>query len=97
MFSLENPGGAAPYQIRARKKTLGPGFGVGFLMAKNLALTDASPAATSPEPPPELGPTGADLWCSILGEYDISDSAGLQILQLACLARECRTNERGRP
>ena len=54
-------------------------------MAKKPALklvgTDAAPAT---EPSRKLGAAGAALWRSIMGEYAITDSGGLEMLTLAC-------------
>jgi phage terminase small subunit len=44
--------------------------------------------ALAPEPPPQLGSAGSDLWRSILAEWDISDAASLALLADACAARD---------
>jgi hypothetical protein len=37
-------------------------------------------------PPSSLGQPGANLWQSILTDYDIADSGGLALLEQACVA-----------
>jgi hypothetical protein len=41
-----------------------------------------------PQPPANLGPAGANLWRSIVAEYDIPDSGGQALLEEACAARD---------
>ena len=56
------------------------------------ALTVASsPLTTIIEPPATLGKAGAELWRSIMRQYDIRDAGGLAILESACAARDRRT------
>ena len=40
--------------------------------------------AKAPPPPRALGKHGSGLWRRVLGEYDISDVGGLELLALAC-------------
>src|SRR5262245_15557404 len=51
----------------------------------NLRIVKPNSKTTSriPEPPCKLGDAGRKLWNRILGEYDIDDTAGLQVLALA--------------
>jgi hypothetical protein len=52
-----------------------------------LALVDQS-TVTSMAAPAGLNKTGATLWRSIMSEYDIHDSGGLEILRQACEAAD---------
>lgn len=47
-------------------------------------------------PPRPLGTHGAALWASVTGEYDISDSGGVEMLTLACQALDRAEDLRGR-
>jgi hypothetical protein len=42
--------------------------------------------ATDPQPSRPLGPHGQALWRRVLGEYDVSDAAGVEMLTQCCLA-----------
>ena len=47
-----------------------------------------STAATTADPPANLGPAGTNLWRSILRQYDISDAGGLALLEQAAFASD---------
>jgi hypothetical protein len=47
-----------------------------------------STAATTANPPANLGPAGTNLWRSILGQYDIRDAGGLALLEQAAFAND---------
>lgn len=49
------------------------------------SLTLAGSAPTATQPPRKLGPSGRQLWDGVIGEYDIRDRGGLELL---CLAAE---------
>jgi hypothetical protein len=51
-------------------------------------LTLVGPGATGSPPPREFGAAGRALWDSVTGEYDIHDAGGIEILSLACEARD---------
>jgi hypothetical protein len=56
-------------------------------LSRKAALSAVSNgAATIPEPPRKLGPTGLALWTSIQQEYRIEDSGSVEMLCQACLA-----------
>ena len=56
-------------------------------MAKKPALKLVpSTASILPQPPRHLGEHGRGLWQTILGDYDISDSGGREMLHQACSA-----------
>jgi hypothetical protein len=59
-------------------------------VAKNLEetppLTVVNLASSVPKPPANLGPAGANLWRSIMSEYDISDAGGQALLEQAAAA-----------
>jgi len=61
------------------------------MAAKFALVTGEQPAV---KPPRKLGRPGANLWRTILSEYQIDDSAGLEMLALACeqldRAQECK-------
>lgn len=46
------------------------------------------PAATTADPPANLGSAGTNLWRSILSQYDIRDSGGLALLEQAAFAND---------
>jgi hypothetical protein len=48
----------------------------------------SSLALSPPEPPATLGEPGRTLWQSVLREYDVSDVAGLVLLEQACHAAD---------
>jgi hypothetical protein len=48
----------------------------------------SSLALTLPEPPATLGEAGRTLWQAVLKEYDVSDCAGLVLLEQACHAAD---------
>ncbi len=52
------------------------------------ALTLVSPEMSGIQPPFSLGRHGLSLWNRIQGEYDVSDSAGVQMLYEACAAED---------
>src|SRR5215831_15854688 len=58
-----------------------------------MALAPKTPRPTA-KPAAKLGKPGANLWRTILREYEIDDAAGLEMLALACeqlvRAQECR-------
>jgi hypothetical protein len=56
-----------------------------------LALVDQSDV-TSLSPPATLGETGGNLWRTVMGEYDIRDSGGREMLRQICEAAD-RINE----
>ena len=58
-----------------------------------LKLVKPSPV-TGPAPSRTLGKAGATLWSSIMTEYDIQDSGGLEMLQQACAALDRAENLR---
>jgi hypothetical protein len=47
-----------------------------------------SPPATGTKPPRKLGEHGLTLWKTIMNEYDVSDSGGLEILAQICVAED---------
>jgi hypothetical protein len=49
-----------------------------------LSVIDLPPSA--PKPPANVGPAGANLWRSIMAEYDISDAGGQALLEQAAFA-----------
>jgi hypothetical protein len=53
-------------------------------MTKKLKLVDATNSALAINPPRPLGQHGAQLWQSVLREYDISDIGGREMLAQAC-------------
>jgi hypothetical protein len=59
-------------------------------VAKNLEekppLSVINLPSSAPKPPAHLGPAGANLWRSIMAEYDISDAGGQALLEQAALA-----------
>jgi hypothetical protein len=61
-------------------------------MVKKPSLTLVDPTqtalATLVSPPSNLNKTGRTLWQSIMSEYDIRDSGGLQLLQQICEAAD---------
>jgi hypothetical protein len=56
-------------------------------MAKKppLKLVTAS-SENGPQPPRKLGKPGRALWDRVMGEYDIRDTGGVEMLTLACQA-----------
>jgi hypothetical protein len=52
-----------------------------------LALVDQSDV-TSLSPPATLGATGGNLWRTVIGEYDIRDSGGREMLRQTCEAAD---------
>jgi P27 family predicted phage terminase small subunit len=55
-------------------------------MVKKPELTIVSSAATCTPPPRTLGKHGLDLWQKIMGEYNICDAGGIEILCQICVA-----------
>jgi hypothetical protein len=53
-------------------------------MSKKQTLSLVDPAANGSEPPFALGKHGRSLWDRIQSEYDVSDSAGVEMLAQAC-------------
>ena len=49
-------------------------------------LTVVDPAATGPSPPRTLQRHGAELWHSIMADYEIEDRASRELLAQACSA-----------
>jgi hypothetical protein len=50
-----------------------------------MSIVQASPSSMT-DPPANLGPTGINLWRSIMTDYDISDAGGLALLEQAAFA-----------
>ena len=55
-------------------------------MAKNPLGIVPNPAPTSPLPPRNMGLDGQSLWRRVMGEYQIEDCGGIEMLALACQA-----------
>jgi hypothetical protein len=55
-------------------------------VAKNPDLTLVNLPSSLPKPPSTLGLAGANLWRSIMSEYDISDAGGRALLEQAAFA-----------
>ena len=55
-------------------------------MPKKPALSVVNLVRKVPEPPPELGEHGGNLWRSVMEQYDIVDAGGWETLRQACLA-----------
>src|SRR5215475_4526086 len=53
-------------------------------MAKKPPLTLVNPATIGIQPPFTLGKHGRSLWDRIQGEYDVTDSGGIEMLAQAC-------------
>jgi hypothetical protein len=49
-------------------------------------ITLVDPTATVASPPRKLGRAGAALWQSVMGEYQIEDCGGIELLAQACAA-----------
>lgn len=49
-------------------------------------LSVVTPAPSGIKPSRKVGPHGTDLWRSIMSEYEIADSGGLELLTAACQA-----------
>jgi Phage terminase, small subunit len=47
-------------------------------------VTPSDPAAKGNVPPRKLGEHGMNLWNRVLGEYDITDVGGIELLTLTC-------------
>ena len=56
--------------------------------SQELATSDAESAPTLADPPATLRKAGTALWCSIMGEYGITDSGGRAILEQACASAD---------
>jgi hypothetical protein len=52
------------------------------------SLVLVEPEITDVAPPFSLGQRGRSLWDRIVGEYDISDAAGIELLAQACSAAD---------
>lgn len=63
-------------------------------MVKKPALAIVTDHTSTPKPPRTLGQFGLALWQSIHAEYDLTDSAGTEMLLTACQAldraEDCR-------
>lgn len=57
-------------------------------MAKKLELINVSPGAVVVPSPDKLGSHGKALWDRVHREYRIEDAGGVELLVLACLARD---------
>ena len=57
-------------------------------MSKKPALELLTTAADPSAPPRNLGQHGANLWRSILSEYEIDDAPGRELLLQACIAMD---------
>ncbi len=57
-------------------------------MARKLAVAAGLPEAVPPASPDKLGPHGWALWDRVHREYRIEDAGGVELLLLACLARD---------
>jgi hypothetical protein len=57
-------------------------------MARKPPLTIVNPATVSIQPPFILGKNGRSLWDRIQADYDVSDSAGIELLAQACAAAD---------
>jgi hypothetical protein len=57
-------------------------------MVKKLAVVTSLPGAVPVASPDKLGPHGQALWDRIHREYRIEDAGGVEMLVLACLARD---------
>jgi hypothetical protein len=49
-------------------------------------VSSSSSKHTGTRPPRKLGPHGDELWRTIMNEFDISDSGGIEILAQVCAA-----------
>jgi hypothetical protein len=47
-------------------------------------LTVVAPASIGGSPPRKLGRHGLALWTAIIGDYDITDRGGIELLTQAC-------------
>jgi hypothetical protein len=57
-----------------------------------LHLIPSTPGVAPPEPSEKLGVHGRLLWDRIHSEWSVTDSAGIEMLMLACLARDRAAN-----
>jgi hypothetical protein len=57
-------------------------------MVRKLAVVTGSPAAVPAASPDRLGLHGQALWDRIHAEYRLEDAGGVELLVLACLARD---------
>ncbi len=56
---------------------------------KKPKLTVVAPTIADPgQPPSSLGEAGANLWRSVMSEYDITDAGGMTLLVQACAAMD---------
>jgi hypothetical protein len=55
-------------------------------VGKHPDLSVVNLSATISQPPANLGSAGANLWRSIMAEYDISDAGGRALLEQAAMA-----------
>jgi hypothetical protein len=53
-----------------------------------LAVIGPPPALEVLPPPPDLDEVGAELWREIAGQYVFDDPGSIEVLRLACLARQ---------
>ncbi len=63
-------------------------------MAKKPPLSLFGPDATGLEPPFSLGKFGSALWRRIQAEYDVSNSAGVEVLAQACAGADLAASAR---
>jgi hypothetical protein len=81
---------AAPdARLRVIKKNIRVKHSEQIFMASRLnpSVSIVPPSAsTMSDPPANLGSAGANLWRSIMTDYDISDAGGLALLEQAALA-----------
>jgi hypothetical protein len=70
------------------KKSIGAAHLGKLFMAKKLAVVTSLPGAVPVASPDKLGPHGRALWDRIHHEYRIEDAGGVEMLVLACLARD---------
>lgn len=57
-------------------------------MARKLSVITGPPEAVPVASPDKLGPHGQALWGRVHAEYRIEDAGGIELLVLACLARD---------
>jgi hypothetical protein len=59
---------------------------------QGLHLIGGASSRVPPEPSQPLGPFGRLLWDRVHSEWSVTDSAGISMLELACLARDRAAN-----
>ena len=57
-------------------------------LGPQLAVIGASSAPDVLSPPPDLDVVGCELWRTVTAQYAFDDPASVEVLRLACLARQ---------